>query len=87
MNTSKRRIIRGQSRVASLIEAIVNIVVGASVAYASQVIIFGLYNIHVSWKLNLEMTGWFTAVSIARSFLLRRLFNWFTIRNGSRRPS
>ncbi len=69
---------KAQSRRASFIEAIVNIAVGASVAYVSQLVIFGWYGIHVSHSLNAIMTVWFTIISIARSYTLRRVFNIFT---------
>lgn len=70
---------RGQSKSASLLEAVTNIIIGVVIAFASQLVIFGWYGIHVSIQTNLCMTAWFTAVSLARSFVLRRLFNRFTI--------
>ena len=69
----------GQSKAYSLLEAITNILVGVVVAFVSQLIIFGAYGVHLSMKVNLYMTLWFTAVSMARSFLLRRVFNWIKI--------
>jgi hypothetical protein len=70
----------GQSRAGSLAEAVTNIAVGIGVAYVSQLIIFGAYGIAVSLTLNIVLTFWFTVVSLARQFVLRRLFNWLTIR-------
>ncbi len=65
----------GQPKAWSLLESITNIVVGVVLAFSSQIAIFSWYGIPISWHLNLEMTGWFTIVSLLRSFLLRRLFN------------
>jgi hypothetical protein len=69
----------GQSKRASLVEALTNILAGALVALISQEIILPWYGMHPSLSVNLQMVGWFTLISLIRSFLLRRLFNWFTI--------
>ena len=55
-----------------------NVIVGIGVAFVSQLVIFSSFGLHVSYLMNLYMTLFFTAVSIVRSFLLRRIFNWFT---------
>lgn len=68
----------GQSRSASLVESLTNIAVGIGVAFASQLVIFGSYGLHVSYTQNAEMTCYFTAVSLVRSFILRRMFNRVT---------
>ena len=59
----------------SLIEAWANVAVGYFVALAAQLIVFPLYDIDVSMSQNIQIGLIFTAVSIARSYLLRRLFN------------
>lgn len=64
-----------QSRRWSLIEAFANILVGVGVAYSAQVVAFPLFGIHVPPSTHLSITLIFTAVSLARSYLLRRLFN------------
>lgn len=64
-----------QSRKASMVEAFANIAVGFGVALVSQLIIFPLYNVHVPLSTDLAITGWFTLVSLVRSYFLRRLFN------------
>jgi hypothetical protein len=56
----------------------VNVVVGYGVAVASQIIIFPYFGIVVSLRDNIEIGLWFTAVSIARSYGLRRIFNLLT---------
>ena len=68
----------GQSRTASLVESITNIIAGIGVAFISQEIIFAWYNIHLSTAANAQIVAWFTAISLVRQFCLRRLFNFFT---------
>jgi hypothetical protein len=64
-----------QSRLGSFIEALANVAIGYGVALASQLVIFPHYGVHVSLAANVEIGLWFTAVSIARSYCVRRLFN------------
>lgn len=67
----------GQSRIASLTESFANIVVGYGVAVASQAVMFPWFGINVSIGDNLLMGLVFTAVSLVRSYSLRRLFERF----------
>ena len=71
-----------QSRLASLTESTVNILIGYLVALTTQLIVFPLLSIPVSISQNLLIGAIFTAVSLVRSYCLRRLFNWFTVRFG-----
>lgn len=64
-----------QTRLQSFIEAWSNVAIGYFVAPAAQLIVFPLYDIDVSVSQNIQIGLIFTAVSIARSYLLRRLFN------------
>lgn len=64
-----------QSRIESLLEALTNVAVGFLVALVSQMLIFPLYGIHVPASTNIQITVWFTFISILRSYLLRRLYN------------
>ena len=63
-----------QSRVMSLIEAVANVVVGYLVAVAVQMLIFPVFGLTVTVRQNLAIGLVFTAVSILRSYALRRLF-------------
>jgi hypothetical protein len=63
-----------QSRLMSLAEAITNVAVGYGVAVVTQILIFPIFGLHTSLGQNLAMGGIFTIVSLARSFLLRRVF-------------
>lgn len=71
-----------QSRLGSFIESLLNILVGSGVALLSQLIIFPLYGVHLPLQDNIMITIWFTFISIARSYTLRRVFNWVTIQRG-----
>ena len=64
-----------QSRFMSMVESIVNVVVGYGVAVVTQILIFPMFGLHTTLEENLQMGAVFTMVSIARSFALRRLFN------------
>lgn len=65
-----------QSRSMSLVESCVNVAVGYGVAVAAQVAIFPMFGIRVSLTDNLLIGVAFTLVSLARSYALRRVFNW-----------
>lgn len=65
-----------QSRLMSMVETITNVVFGFMFAVAMQVVIFPLFDIHVTLETNVKMTVCFTILSMARSYLLRRFFNW-----------
>ena len=69
-----------QSRIGSVIESVANIAVGFGVALASQMLIFPLYGVHLSLHDNAMITVWFTFISLARSYILRRTFNSITVR-------
>lgn len=64
-----------QSRRMSVIEVATNIAIGLVVSFISQIVIFKLYDINISVTQNVEITIWFTVISIIRSYLVRRWFN------------
>lgn len=63
-----------QSRWMSLAESLTNIVLGYGVAVGVQLAIFPLFSIDVSLLDNMALGAAFTAVSVARSFTVRRAF-------------
>ena len=71
---------RAQSRRMSLVEAVTNVVVGFAVALLTQIIVFPLFGLQVSLTENLIIGAAFTAISLARSFVLRRLFEAIRVR-------
>lgn len=66
-----------QTRLMSLVETLTNIAVGLVISLISQLVIFGAYGIELSFGQNVQIVLWFTAISIIRSYCLRRLFNKF----------
>ena len=64
-----------QSRKLSLIEVICSTAIGYGVAVLTQIIVFPLFAIEATIKDNLAIGAIFTGVSIARGYVMRRLFN------------
>lgn len=64
-----------QSRKHSLFESLVNTAIGFLVSMLTWVIVARLYGIPMTWADNLGITAIFTIVSIARQYVLRRIFN------------
>jgi hypothetical protein len=58
----------------SIVEAVTNVAVGFLVAVLTQMAIFPLMGLQVSTGDNLLIGTIFTAVSLLRSFALRRMF-------------
>lgn len=63
-----------QSRRMSAVESGANILVGVVVAFSTQVLVFPLFGLQASASDHLAITLIFTAVSFARSYVLRRVF-------------
>jgi hypothetical protein len=61
----------------SVVESIANVTVGFGLAFLTQIAVFPLLGLVVSVADNLLIGSIFTAVSIFRSFALRRLFERF----------
>jgi len=59
----------------SLVEAATNVVAGYLIALLTQVLAFPWFGLVVSVTDNLLLGGIFTAASLVRSYMLRRLFN------------
>ena len=74
-----------QTRTDSLMEALVNIAIGLVIStIANHFVIPGVLNVQMSVTQNLVISAIFTAISLVRSYVLRRLFNgrsvWRAIR-------
>ena len=63
-----------QSRVMSLVEAVTNIIVGYLLAIATQIVVFPWFGIEAALGEHLAIGLLFVGVSLARGYLLRRLF-------------
>lgn len=64
-----------QSRRASALESVINVLVGYSVAVLAKIAIFPLFGMEVDMADNLAIGALFTVISLVRSYCLRRLFN------------
>jgi len=64
-----------QSRAMSGAESVANVAIGYGVAVASQLVIFPLFGVHLPLSDNLLIGAWFTVISLARSYVVRRAFN------------
>src|ERR1700704_988896 len=71
---SGSRMTSRQSRTMSFVEAITNVGVGFLLAVLAQITLFPMLDLQVSVADNLLIGMIFTAISIVRSFALRRLF-------------
>lgn len=64
-----------QSRLGSVVESVVNVLIGYGVAVGAQIAIFPLFGVNLPVSDNMLIGLLFTAVSLVRSYALRRLFN------------
>ena len=65
-----------QTKLQSALEAAFNVVIGMGVALASQLVVFPLVGIpEQEMTTHLAITFWFTLISLARSYVIRRWFN------------
>lgn len=69
-----------QSRLHSLVESIVNIAIGFGISLAAQALFLPMLGVQVSLSQNFVFALIMTAISICRSYLLRRMFEALHIR-------
>lgn len=67
--------VAAQTRKGSMIEAAINVLIGYGVAVGSQIVIFPFFDVHIPLADNFLIGLWFTAISLARSYIIRRWFN------------
>jgi hypothetical protein len=72
-----RTIAPGQSRTLSLLEAATNVVVGYVLAILTQLLIFPVFGLEAAFGEHLAIGLAFVGVSLARAYLLRRVFERF----------
>lgn len=65
-----------QSRRASLAESIANVAIGYVVAVVTQMAVLPLFGMSGRTQDHLAIAGIFSVVSVARSYCVRRAFNW-----------
>lgn len=71
-----------QSRKMSALEAAINVVVGLIVSIIANHLIFPLFGFNPSIAQNVAITIIYTVISLARSYALRRFFNWSQYKGG-----
>ena len=64
----------------SLLEAVANVAVGYGVAVATQIVVFPWFGIETGLAEHLTIGLAFVGVSLARGYLLRRLFEAIRVR-------
>lgn len=69
-----------QSRMMSMLESIINIAFGFGISLAAQIFFLPLLGVQISLAQNFQFALIMTVISIARSYLLRRLFEALHIR-------
>ena len=64
-----------QTKIQSLIESGINILIGYLVALISQLVVFPQFGINIPLTDNLLIGFWFTVISLIRGYAVRRWFN------------
>lgn len=64
-----------QTRLGSLIEATINVVIGFAINFAANLVILPLIGFQISVAQNLFIGVLYTLISVARSYCVRRWFN------------
>ena len=64
-----------QSRLASFIEALTNVGIGMVVSFFGQIVVSHWYNLPLNVAQNMQIVLFFTVLSVARSYCIRRLYN------------
>ena len=69
----------GQKKTHSAIEAVINVLVGFGVSYAANLIVLPWFGFKVSHSAAFGIGLIYTAISLVRSYILRRIFNRITV--------
>ena len=64
-----------QSRLASFIEALTNVAIGMVVSFFGQIVVSHWYNLPLNLAQNMQIVAFFTVLSVARSYCIRRWYN------------
>jgi len=63
-----------QSRLMSLVESVANVIIGYILAIATQIVVFPWFGLEAALGEHLAIGAAFVGVSLARGYLLRRVF-------------
>lgn len=64
-----------QTRLGSLIETIINTIIGFAINYTANLLIFPLFGFHITPGANFVLGLLYTVISVVRSYCVRRWFN------------
>lgn len=64
-----------QTKKHSLLESLINVIVGLLMSFLTQLIIYPLLDIEVSLNQNIIITSVFFIISFVRGYVIRRIFN------------
>ena len=64
-----------QTRICSLIEACINVLIGFAINFCANMLILPLIGFHITASQNLFIGVLYTIISVARSYVIRRWFN------------
>jgi hypothetical protein len=64
-----------QTRIGSLIEACMNVLIGFTINFFANILILPLIGFHITVGQNLFIGVLYTIISVARSYAIRRWFN------------
>lgn len=76
----------GQLKKHSILESVVNVIVGFSINYCANILIFPYFGFHITPKQNISIGIIYTIISIVRSYALRRIFNRIMLKKGIGKP-
>jgi hypothetical protein len=69
-----------QTRKHSIVETLTQVTTGYFLSLLLQIIIFPLYNVHLSIHQNIQIGIWFTIAAVAKGYFVRRMFNKHAIK-------
>jgi hypothetical protein len=75
-----------QSRKGSALEALTNVAVGYGVNCTANALLFPLFGWHITTTQNITLGVIYTVISLVRSYVLRRFYNWRTLRTAAAQP-
>ena len=70
-----------QTKLSSMMEAVLNVLIGYSINMTANFLIFPLFGWQISLQENLLLGVFYTAISLARSYAVRRWFNGRLVRS------
>jgi hypothetical protein len=73
-----------QTRLGSLIEAVMNVAIGFAINFCANLVILPLIGFDISVGQNLFIGVLYTVISVARSYVVRRWFNSMLHRTAQR---